>query len=114
MGRNAQPADPGRICRELGMLMGDIDQAQGQATVNHEVRTQEEPARRPSKKRLVPQEVSTPHEGPRVSSGHELRRLFAPQERERPPATLEEFPRLTRARVHSQEAPNGTQLGADQ
>eukprot|EP00972_Heterocapsa_arctica_P050000 7353210-Heterocapsa_arctica.AAC.1 len=65
MGRNAQPADLGRICRELGMRMEDIDQAQGRAVSNQAVRTLEEPAGRPAKKRMAPQDVFTPHEGPR-------------------------------------------------
>eukprot|EP00972_Heterocapsa_arctica_P068145 10062684-Heterocapsa_arctica.AAC.1 len=78
--------------------MGDTDQAQGQANANHAVRIQEGSALRTSKKRLAPQEVFTPHEGPRVPSSHELRRMFASPERERPPLTQENFPRLTRAR----------------
>ena len=41
-------------------------------------------------------------------------RLFPALERARPPATLEEFPRLTRARVQDQEAPLGDPPRDDQ
>eukprot|EP00972_Heterocapsa_arctica_P016154 2381364-Heterocapsa_arctica.AAC.1 len=53
-----------------------ISQAHGQAAADQAARNQEGLARRPAKKRLAPQDVFTPHVGPRVSGGQELLRLF--------------------------------------
>eukprot|EP00972_Heterocapsa_arctica_P096764 14276893-Heterocapsa_arctica.AAC.1 len=71
---------------------------------------------RPSPKRkLIPQEVVPEYEGPRLTGGQELRRLFATPARECPPLTQEDLPRLPQAQggQGSQEAARRPQKTGD-
>eukprot|EP00972_Heterocapsa_arctica_P047027 6939942-Heterocapsa_arctica.AAC.1 len=49
------------------------------------------------KKKWVAQEVQPPYEGPRLTGGEELRRLFAIQAQAFPTLTEEDLPRLPQA-----------------
>eukprot|EP00972_Heterocapsa_arctica_P049793 7325937-Heterocapsa_arctica.AAC.1 len=115
-GGSVQPVDPGRICRLLRGNVGDAGPGQGPANGIHvDARPQEEGlARGPPQRKLVPQEVAPAYDGPRLTGGQELRRLFAAQVRDRPPESQEAFPRLTVAsRKNAQEDDFGTQPAAE-
>ena len=96
-GSVAQPVDPGRICRELGMQSQGSSQVQNQEDGDPPAGRQGPPSGRPTRKRPAPQDAFTPHIGPRVSAGQELARIFPARDSSMPPATPEAFPWLTRA-----------------
>eukprot|EP00972_Heterocapsa_arctica_P039992 5890895-Heterocapsa_arctica.AAC.1 len=79
MGVSEQPTVPGQIIRLLCGHVGEASSAQGlEHAITDDIRPQVGGAAgRPPKRKIVPQEVMPEYEGPRLSGGQELCRLFA-------------------------------------